>query len=53
MPSSITIISTVKGYRLILMMLKLKCLRSMIATTTGICFNNSLLAPYLKRTKSI
>ncbi|MGP1923947.1 MAG: hypothetical protein ACTS73_03175 [Arsenophonus sp. NEOnobi-MAG3] len=35
------------------MILRLNCLRSGITAANGICFNSSLLPPYLKRIKSI
>ncbi|MGP1924474.1 MAG: hypothetical protein ACTS73_06215 [Arsenophonus sp. NEOnobi-MAG3] len=34
-------------------MLRLKYLRSGIATVRGICFNSSLLPPYLKHAKAV
>ncbi|MGP1924583.1 MAG: hypothetical protein ACTS73_06830 [Arsenophonus sp. NEOnobi-MAG3] len=36
----------------LLVMLRLKCLMSEINSGNGICFNTSLVAPYLKHAKS-
>ncbi|MGP1923585.1 MAG: hypothetical protein ACTS73_01090 [Arsenophonus sp. NEOnobi-MAG3] len=52
MPRSITAICYSELYRLLLVMLKLKCLKSWIRSGNGICFNIFLLLPYLKRAKT-
>ncbi|MGP1924090.1 MAG: hypothetical protein ACTS73_04025 [Arsenophonus sp. NEOnobi-MAG3] len=54
-PSSVTIIRDSEQYRLVLGMLRLKCLKVYggIAVANGICFNSLLRLPYLKRAKNV
>ncbi|MGP1923660.1 MAG: hypothetical protein ACTS73_01540 [Arsenophonus sp. NEOnobi-MAG3] len=50
-PSSVTVIFHSELYRLVLSMLRLKYLMSWDGSSNQICFNSSLLVPYLKRAK--
>ncbi|MGP1924250.1 MAG: hypothetical protein ACTS73_04935 [Arsenophonus sp. NEOnobi-MAG3] len=51
-PSFITVIYLNELYRLVLEMLRLKCLRLGLRISNGTCFNSSFLPHYLKRIKS-
>ncbi len=52
MPLSITIICYSESYKLLLMMLRLNCLRLGNYSSNGIYFNSFFLSSYLKRAKA-